>query len=362
MCAALTRLTNRCRTLHYIPLRRYSTSIDATLQVENAPAQQLSDIPLFRENAFNPEKPFHFKGHGSSRIREILPAATKWFTDPNTNSHPWPSPEPRTLSSYMDAHMSHPFPFELYLPEADSTANASSEAVKEFRDWLQQSQDFTDQIMAGLFQSLVEHGDGSTGTFKQFHAPLRLLKKALEFNQMMGEASREGLMLYIAQSSLDDLPPELKADVPAPQVVRQAGKGDIYASSIWLGTEPTYTPLHRDPNPNMFFQICSTKLVRLLPPDLGHLVFFEVMMRNQMDPSGAHMRSEDMMKGKEREALQDAIWNNENVREGKPMKNMLYEAQMDEGDALFIPRGWWHSIKSIGSSGGLNGSVNWWFR
>ena len=180
MCAALTRLTNRCRTLHYIPLRRYSTSIDATLQVENAPAQQLSDIPLFRENAFNPEKPFHFKGHGSSRIREILPAATKWFTDPNTNSHPWPSPEPRTLSSYMDAHMSHPFPFELYLPEADSTANASSEAVKEFRDWLQQSQDFTDQIMAGLFQSLVEHGDGSTGTFKQFHAPLRLLKKALE--------------------------------------------------------------------------------------------------------------------------------------------------------------------------------------
>jgi len=34
--------------------------------------------------------------------------------------------------------------------------------------------------------------------------------------------------------------------------------------------------------------------------------------------------------------------------------------EVSPGDALFIPKGWWHSIKSVGI--GVTASVNWWFR
>lgn len=63
-----------------------------------------------------------------------------------------------------------------------------------------------------------------------------------------------------------------------------------------------------------------------------------------------------MMQGEERLVLHDAVWGNTS-----PEDNM-YEAELEAGDALFIPEGWWHSVKSVGSDGELNGSVNWWFR
>ena len=60
-----------------------------------------------------------------------------------------------------------------------------------------------------------------------------------------------------------------------------------------------------------------------------------------------------MMEGPERAALDEAVW-------GKDANGEGYDAMVNPGDALFIPNGWWHSIKSVG--GGVTASVNWWFR
>ena len=67
----------------------------------------------------------------------------------------------------------------------------------------------------------------------------------------------------------------------------------------------------------------------------------------------ASFRGDEMMEGPERDALDEAVWGDEVRGEG-------YEAMVSCGDALFIPKGWWHSIKSVGSD--ISGSVNWWFR
>lgn len=160
--------------------------------------------------------------------------------------------------------------------------------------------------------------------------------------------------IYIAQASLPDLPPNMQADLPTPELVLRAGKGDVYDSSIWLGQAPTYTPLHKDPNPNLFVQLAGRKLVRLYAPKAGNRIFSEV--QEMIGGRGtASMRGEEMMHGEERKALEKAVWGDEEdqARDG-------WEAELESGDALFIPKGWWHSVKGVGE--GINGSVNWWFR
>lgn len=302
----------------------------------------------FQQRALIPQKPLLIQKDALSSITS-LPAVGKWFlTESSTDNGTAPDVGP-CFTPYMDEFQEWPFPYELVKPAGGDLC-----AVSRFRDWLLASQDMRDQIMAGILQPALTESLGGQQFF-QLYAPLNLLTKALQFNRLRNVDSARPLELYIAQSSLTDLPPALQKDVPAPELVRKAGKGDIYSSSVWLGTEPTYTPLHRDPNPNMFSQLCSGKVVRLLPPSFGEQLFLRVQMQIRQQ-GNSRIRTTDMMEGKERAALHDAVWQDDNAT------NEIHEAELKSGDSLFIPHGWWHSVKSKGSMGHLNGSVNWWFR
>ncbi len=177
--------------------------------------------------------------------------------------------------------------------------------------------------------------------FLRFVAPLALFIAATDFNQSAGHHPLT--RLYIAQVPLEDLPPELRDDVGLPLTVRRTGRGDMYSSSLWLGLEPTATPWHCDPNPNMFFQLCNAKVVRMALPRIGETVFRQTKLQLGMTAS-LRIRGEEMMAGPERDLLDDAIWT-------RPSQDLV-EAHLDAGDALFIPKGWWHSVKSAGSAGG----------
>lgn len=333
----------------YTPTRQLSQ----VNRVWTAPASV--DLDSFRSEAFVPEKALLFPRNSTSLIGDTV-AASRWFTrTPEHKIDDAPGDDDAAaassaLSSHLEDYMDWSFPFELVLTQSSKDHST----LIAFRDWLFQSKDFRNQILAGIIQSAAE--ESGNRAFLQLHAPLRLLQSALQFNNEHGSGQTPPLMLYIAQSSLSDLPPALQADLPTPDLVRQAGKGDVYSSSLWLGTEPTYTPLHRDPNPNLFCQLCSSKTVRLLPPAAGDRVFFEVQVQLRQH-SSSRIRGTDMMEGKEREVLHEAIW-----VANEAVTDHMQEAQLNPGDALFIPKGWWHSVKSSHSQGHLNGSVNWWFR
>ena len=199
--------------------------------------------------------------------------------------------------------------------------------------------------------------------------------------------------LYVAQHSIADFPPVLQADLPAPEYVKGAGKGDVYASSVWMGIPPTHTPLHRDPNPNLFVQMAGSKVVRMLRPDHGRKVFemARVMARNnaagnrdwdggwmgragsKIGSMGVSVRGEEMMVGEEGRLTEDIVWGGDGgiYVEGKVVRNSIssfvdkeehseelegVEARLEPGDGLFIPKGWWHSIKGVGQ--GVNASVS----
>ncbi|KAL5604354.1 hypothetical protein BROUX41_002326 [Berkeleyomyces rouxiae] len=189
--------------------------------------------------------------------------------------------------------------------------------------------------------------------FFGFSGPLSLFVAALNFNLNLPAKSPPMTQLYIAQNSLSSLPDVLQQDLPIPSLIKNAGKGDIYGTSLWLGLEETYTPLHRDPNPNILLQMCSSKIVRLLAPSAGENLFHKVQAALGRHGS-SRIRTRDMMEGPERNMLDKEVWHQ--AADG------FAEAHLAPGSALFIPKGWWHSVRSIHSDGRLNASVNWWFR
>jgi hypothetical protein len=190
---------------------------------------------------------------------------------------------------------------------------------------------------------LTRSGPNEARTFERFEAPLSLL-----LTHMTGPPTPD-LRIYLAQHSLADLPHSLQADLPTPTLLSKLGRGDIYASSLWMGRPPTRTPLHRDPNPNLFVQLAGQKVVRLMRPEIGRAVYERARLRAG-GGGRANMRGEEMMVGDEMQALEEAVWDEQD----EAMQGV--EARLSAGDGLYIPLGWWHAVRGIGT--GANASVS----
>ncbi|EEQ83544.1 hypothetical protein RJZ56_007975 [Blastomyces dermatitidis] len=303
------------------------------------------DIAAFRTSYFQPQLPVILpRGHFAQ-----LPAIQKWFSIPSfpsSSSAYGSSALPSTSSlnyTYLEKHSDCSVPVEF-----TSSQNPDSTA---------------------------------TPAFQRLYAPLGLF---LNWTKTTAPLSAEGIPpntnLYLAQCQLLDLPPTLRLDFPTPALVSKSGKGDVYDTNIWMGVPPTYTPLHRDPNPNLFVQMAGRKVIRLYAPDTGLRVFERVrrtilqrqkedanLKVNSITVGDAKFRGEEMMQGLEKELLEKDVWGDTmeigvdgESKSVSPEMKEGFEAQLNAGDGIFIPMGWWHSIKGVGE--GITASVNWWFR
>lgn len=178
--------------------------------------------------------------------------------------------------------------------------------------------------------------------FEPCRGPLSLLIRH------MTSLQESDLNLYLAQCSLEDLPSELSEQLPMPDLVYRIGKGDVYGSSLWMGRPPTYTPFHRDPNPNLFVQLAGTKVVRLMAPNVGQRVY------KRVGKGDANLRGDEMMVGDERAKMDEEVWG-----EGADEPSEGWEAKLQSGDGLYIPLGWWHSVRGVDEGRmGANASVS----
>ncbi|CAG7917151.1 unnamed protein product [Penicillium olsonii] len=271
---------------------RVSRQFSTSSQLQYQPLHRLENDALatFQTKCFHPEQPAILP-----RSFSDLPAMRKWFS----SSANGPNGPNSLNTAYLREHGGEAFvPLELTQPSPEGPS------------------------------------------FRSFHAPLGLFLDWME--------TPTPSTLYLAQCQLLDLPPVLRADFPTPSLVSHAGRGDVYDTNVWIGHPPTYTPLHRDPNPNLFVQLAGEKVVRLLAPSEGQAVFAAV--RAQLGKSGdrgaAAFRGEEMMQGGERALLDEVVWG---------VDDRGFEARLGAGDGLFIPKGWWHSIKGVGE--GVTGST-----
>ena len=276
-----------CRTRLRVPhVRCYS------LHTRFIQAQSLERTDSNDAKGFNANEPAILRKDFSG-----LPAISKWFTPSATDADSYD-----LRVSYLEQHGASTVPLELTRSTPDEPA-----------------------------------------TFERFEAPFSLL-----LAHMTGPPT-PNLRIYLAQHSLADLPAPLQADVPTPAILTKLGRGDIYASSLWMGRPPTRTPLHRDPNPNLFVQLAGQKIVRLMRPDAGRGVYERARLKAG-GSARANMRGEEMMVGAEMQALEEAVW------DGQDEAIEGVEAQLAAGDGLYIPLGWWHAVRGIGT--GANASVS----
>ncbi|KAI1504727.1 hypothetical protein F5X99DRAFT_370808 [Biscogniauxia marginata] len=302
------------------------------------------DLDTFRQDFWIPELPLALYSFHS------FPAARKWFTHESQSSQV-------SFAEHMEDHGNAILSYEYMSSVAPNGATLDPQLknLQDFQEWLQTSNQKERHHLPRIIDYLIQSGKDDRPRFQQFDAPLSLLIRACQFNHTRSNPSDRIQKLYVAQSNLDHLPEALSQDLPAPRLINDAGKGDIYDSSIWLGLEPTYTPLHRDPNPNLFCQVLGSKIIHLIRPKLGSDLFVHV--RRKLGYMGSsRFRGTEMMEGPERELLHHAVWTDESHSEN------IERVSVGPGDALFIPKGWWHSVASTGDKAELNVSVNWWFR
>ncbi|KAF2833238.1 hypothetical protein CC86DRAFT_461652 [Ophiobolus disseminans] len=220
------------------------------------------------------------------------PAITKWFNRAlpgvYTDEHP------KLNTEYLDQFGDTTVPLE----------RTSIDDDKFSRSWRPPTFEHFDEP----FSRTTTEGNGifrfkRSSTYERFDAPLSLLMAH------MAKRDAHGSRLYLAQHSIADLPAAMQEDLPTPSILKDLGKGDMYGSSVWMGRAPTRTPLHRDPNPNLFLQVAGKKIVRLFEPGVG-LAIYEKVRESLGKPSGTvNIRGEEMMQGRELEAMENAVWN-----------------------------------------------------
>ncbi|QIX02016.1 hypothetical protein AMS68_007533 [Peltaster fructicola] len=293
--------------------------------VQRVPTLANAAVDTFRE-AYNAQSPVLLPHQALSS----LPAIKRWFTSARGSQE--------INASYLSKFGATMVPLEF----SDGRTFARVQHPLAF-------------FLECLASATSRHVETPNRYFSSYVPGARAMRRVKQSNTFFNKTAPAAgtTQIYLAQAPISELPWPLRADLPVPELVTKAGKGDIYDSSIWVGQAPTYTPLHKDPNPNLFVQLAGSKVVRLFRPDVGRGIFAEVQEMVGGNSSAA-IRGEEMMMGAERAALDQRVWSDNDTCA------FVYEAELHSGDALFIPKGWWHSIKSTGS--GINGSVNWWFR
>eukprot|EP00928_Gymnodinium_smaydae_P099799 TRINITY_DN9626_c1_g1_i1.p1 TRINITY_DN9626_c1_g1~~TRINITY_DN9626_c1_g1_i1.p1 ORF type:complete len:354 (-),score=60.55 TRINITY_DN9626_c1_g1_i1:39-1100(-) len=196
---------------------------------------------------------------------------------------------------------------------------------------------------------------------------LMLLREFVE--QRLLSASADGETAYLAQHDLFAQIPALKDGIKTPVYCGN----ELSVVNAWLGTGGTVTRAHYDSYDNIFVQLTGRKYVRLIAPDQGHLMYRvtrnskKPVKRARLDSAGtsahgASTAAEEVAEANDELAQgnMSAVPNLETYdREKFPLlaEAAYSEVVLDAGDALYIPAGHWHYVRSLSTSF----SVSFWF-
>ena len=144
----------------------------------------------------------------------------------------------------------------------------------------------------------------------------------------MRENQNPDVKYYIIRDAISKNYPELKSDFENPH---WTDVEKYLCSSLWVGEAGNTTPLHFDTAENFLVQIYGRKKLSLFSPKDNHLLYVHnLYTKGRMNFS--QIRDLDADNHKQFPRLEQAS---------------VYQGIIGPGDAIYIPPGWWHEVKTL---------------
>ena len=172
---------------------------------------------------------------------------------------------------------------------------------------------------------------------------------------------------YIAQAALELYAPELVKEFPAPQIPPlKSNMKKIRQRNIWMSRGGTHTPLHYDNYENLLLVLEGTKHVLMFEEKDHSKLYFK--NRSEFTPRYEFENHRLVFDDQYDEQKINSNFAGINVTHPnfnlhpKYANAVPYFCSVNEGEILYIPRGWPHAVFSSPSNvSGWSYGVNWWF-
>jgi hypothetical protein len=207
-----------------------------------------------------------------------------------------------------------------------------------------------DEMFGGSRVVPVEYGFPGSGDSGTGVVSLAEFSEALNVSNAV-DSSGDGASIrfkiaYVSQHCLFHHAPELQKYISIPHLTlgKVTSEG---ASNLWIGTRETRTSLHRDPYNNIFVQVSGFKYIRIYLDDQTEKLYSEAVMTTG---------GKKQVNAFTRSFVKD-VENPDVKRFPKFVEATYFDTILHPGDAMFIPYGAWHYVRSLSTSV----SVNFWF-
>ncbi|CAL8464138.1 g3673 [Coccomyxa elongata] len=186
----------------------------------------------------------------------------------------------------------------------------------------------------GLYRGDMEHRSSMVMAFKDFLCSDRV---------NMDESTAQ--QLYLAQapletsSAMESSLSALLADIVQPECLQGQ---EVSHVNLWMCTRGSRSSLHYDPYHNLLCMVTGSKRVRCMSPATTQWLYPQPLYGESPNHSAVDFAQPDLARHPlYAEALQHQL-----------------SANLQAGDALFLPEGWWHQIDSEA----VTIAVNFWWR
>jgi len=155
---------------------------------------------------------------------------------------------------------------------------------------------------------------------------------------------------YLAQNELFH---QVRHDITIPKLCENGeynvGEGRLYQTMLWMGPRHTVSPLHYDPLDNILMQVVGWKRVLLFPPD------GQTEGSRAIKPSWHYAGENGNQYNTSAVDVENP--NHDLFPHFESTAPIPYECILGPGDGLFIPKRWWHHVRSLEFSVSAN---VWW--
>ena len=145
---------------------------------------------------------------------------------------------------------------------------------------------------------------------------------------------------YLAQHNLFEQIEELRKDFCIPDYCSISKNDNVNVDiNAWFGPSGTVSPLHYDQKDNLLCQVMGSKYIRLYSDETPEEIIYPHQSNLLSNTSQVDVENVDVVKF--------PLFSQANY----------YDCHLHEGECLFIPKGFWHFVKSLTTSFSIS---FWW--